>query len=309
MSISKLNPLVYVCFFRFTDGPIVDENVTQALRSPSRLGYTEDLTSATERSLTENGSQESTRDNFNLLDLERITQDTGSNIETKDTAQQTDSITRLSASGTPLQINLDPKPCKEYISSRKILNDTGLSPKRPFEKTVFYVKTITGEELTKAKEELAKGHKCSVTNVLSEPISATQVKRSDSPSTRKERIDSGYISRQETVRAAPQSAKSVSTLPLSEDNKSSNMSFYGTEVYSPPSSSRKQEKEDLQRLNERFTAYIQKIRQQSDQNIRIDANLFMQQTRILEEEVANLKTMYERELDAIRYGKTYDKMI
>ena len=296
-----------VCF-RFTEGPIVDENVTQALRSPSRLGYTEEITAATERSLTENGSQDSTRDNFRLLDLEKSTQEQESylldsdrkRLVTKDTAQQTDSITRLSATGTPLQIDLNPKPVKEYVSSRKVLNDIGLSPKHPFEKTVFYVKSVPGEELTKTKEELAKGDHCGITNVLDKPISSARVKQADSQSTRKERIDSGYISRQETVRVAPQSAKSVSTTLPSEGLKSSNMSLYGTEVYSPPSSSRKQEKEDLQKLNERFTAYIQKIRQQNDQNVRIDANLFMQQTRILEEEVANLKTMYERELDAIR---------
>lgn len=299
----------YLFLSRFNEGPVPDENVA---RSPSRLGYTEDITLATENSLVENGSQESARDNFQLLDLEQSAQEPQSNkqyidtltqhhLETKETAQQTDSLTRLSSDGTPHHLDINPKPAKEYVSSRKFLNETGLSPKRPFEKTVFYVKTLPGEELTKKKEELTKGDKCGVTNVLSKPISSSKVRQGDTHSIRKDRIDSGYASRQGTIRnIPPQSAKSVSTVQPSEGPQSSTMSLYGTEIYSPPSSSRKQEKEDLQKLNERFTAYIQKIRQQNDQSVRIDANLFMQQTRVLEEEVANLKTMYERELDAIR---------
>ena len=271
--------------FRFTD---VDENVTTSLRSPSRLGYTDEISPDAE---TDNGSQESARDKLQLK----------LSIDTKETGQQTDNIGVLSPSpGSPHHLDLEPRPTNEYISSKKYFLEAGLSPKRPFEKTVFYVKSVPGEELTKKKEEFPKGDKCGVTNVLVKPISSARIKQVVSHPAGKERIDSGYASRQENRRVQLSSAKSVSTVQPSEGPKSSTMSLYGTEIYSPPSSSRKQEKEDLQVLNERFTAYIQKIRQQSDQNVRIDAGLFMQQTQVLEQEVANLKTMYERELDALR---------
>ena len=261
--------------------------MTTSLRSPSRLGYTEELSPDG----TDNGSQESAREKLRLQ----------LSIDTKDTGQQTENIGVLSPSpGSPHHLELDKKLTHEYISSKKFFPETGVSPKRPFEKTVFYVKSVPGTELTKKKEEFSKGDKCGVTNVLDQPISSAKLKQIVSHSARKERIDSGYASRQENRRVQLSSAKTVSTIQPSEGPKSSTMSLYGTEIYSPPSSSRKQEKEDLQRLNERFTAYIQKIRQQSDQNVRIDAGLFMQQTQVLEQEVANLKTLYERELDALR---------
>ena len=272
--------------------------MTTGLRSPSRLGYTEELSPDD----TDNGSQESAREKLQL----KLT------IDTKDTSQQTENIGVLSPSqGSPHHLELDKKPTHEYVSSKRFIPEAGLSPKHPFEKTVYYVKSVGREELRKKIEDLPKGDKCgvtqvldkpvsAVTQVLDKPISASKVNQVVSDSARKERIDSGYASRLENRRVQLSSAKTVSTIQPSEGHKSSTMSLYGTEIYSPPSSSRKQEKEDLQRLNERFTAYIQKIRQQSDQNVRIDAGLFMQQTQVLEQEVANLKTMYERELDALR---------
>ncbi|XP_063398619.1 uncharacterized protein LOC134683324 isoform X3 [Mytilus trossulus] len=75
---------------------------------------------------------------------------------------------------------------------------------------------------------------------------------------------------------------------------------YGGDMYtlSSTSLSRAQEKEELQRLNDRFTQYISKVRQQSGQ---LDSSSFLKSARILEEEVSHLKNLYERELESLRY--------
>jgi len=78
------------------------------------------------------------------------------------------------------------------------------------------------------------------------------------------------------------------------------MSYYTTEIMSPMTSARRQEKADLQQLNERFSSYVHKVRLLSEYNHTLDSASFMKQTRILEEEVASLKNLYERELDVIR---------
>ncbi|XP_021368992.1 uncharacterized protein LOC110460435 isoform X3 [Mizuhopecten yessoensis] len=63
---------------------------------------------------------------------------------------------------------------------------------------------------------------------------------------------------------------------------------------------RVQEKEELQRLNDRFGAYVQRVRQLREQGGQIDSSAFLKTTKQLEDEVSNLKNLYEHELHNIR---------
>jgi hypothetical protein len=83
------------------------------------------------------------------------------------------------------------------------------------------------------------------------------------------------------------------------------MSYGMTEHYSnthvQQACIRSQEKEELQRINDRFTAYIQKVRHLREQSgHQVDATSFIKSTKVLEDEVATLKSMYERELENVR---------
>lgn len=196
---------------------------------------------------------------------------------------------------------------------------------------MFYVKSLKDSQLIKKPNS-----KVTHANGYSRPTAdINKVGIVSSPT----RVDSGYDSHPETIRISgsprksslPTNSEYYSTAPQSaisspERQTSSNiydkrahahesahlisekksevkspiMSYYTTDIISPMSSARKQEKEDLQMLNDRFSTYIQKVRLLSEQNNRLDSSTFVKQTRILEEEVANLKTLYERELDVLR---------
>lgn len=73
-------------------------------------------------------------------------------------------------------------------------------------------------------------------------------------------------------------------------------------VYTVGSSSlsRAHEKEELQRLNDKLSHYIIKVRQLGQQSRQIDSAAFLQSTKILEEEVTSLKSLYEKELNSLR---------
>ncbi|CAL1537650.1 unnamed protein product [Lymnaea stagnalis] len=64
--------------------------------------------------------------------------------------------------------------------------------------------------------------------------------------------------------------------------------------------SRVQEKEELQRLNDRFSAYVSRVRQLGQQANSIDTSAFLRSTKILEDEIVNLKNLYETELEKLR---------
>ncbi|XP_060595540.1 uncharacterized protein LOC132749698 isoform X4 [Ruditapes philippinarum] len=317
---------------RFSEGREVDH---QVLRSPSRLGYSEDIPIIREGQW-ENTSQDSNREDFQFLDLNDITGDQEqdpqvkeTDIETKDSGQQTDFPVTPTTPVIPSSQRTEPRS-SHFVSSHKYLLEKGSSPKHPYEKTVFFVQSSPNSELKKTattRVKSAVGHSKTSAD-YNRSVNVT-------PSTR---VDSGYSSRPETIRIQSSPGKSsvqlysdrTSTAPTSRftspgrqitsssnnknvtydsnrvnfddkvEAKSPIMSFYSTDIISPMSSARKQEKEDLQMLNDRFSTYIQKVRLLSEQNNRIDASTFVKQTRILEEEVANLKTLYERELDAMR---------
>ncbi|VDI56345.1 Hypothetical predicted protein [Mytilus galloprovincialis] len=63
---------------------------------------------------------------------------------------------------------------------------------------------------------------------------------------------------------------------------------------------RLEDKEELQRLNDRLSQYIIKVRQLWEQRGQIDSVAFIKSTKILEEEVIKLKGLYEHELEKIR---------
>ncbi|XP_067654932.1 lamin-B2-like isoform X2 [Haliotis asinina] len=79
------------------------------------------------------------------------------------------------------------------------------------------------------------------------------------------------------------------------------MYYVGGDIgISQGSMSRLSEKEELQRLNDRLTSYVNRVRMVSDQGNQIDSSAFLKSAKILEEEINNLKNMYEQELDKLR---------
>lgn len=252
-------------------------------------------------------------------------------IQTKDIAQQTDFPPTPSTSGVQTTERKEPRG-RQFVSSHKYLNEKGNSPKHPYEKTVFFVKSNQNGHVT----QTGSNFKVPSTNTRTRPQSAVAKFNAERRSA-SARVDSGYGSHPETIRisqspksnisyqnqqfsnpgsavSSPDRNASLGTgdkiiqptttnrliLDSEAETKPANMSYYTTDIISPISSARKQEKEDLQLLNDRFTTYIQKVRLLSEQNNRLDASTFVKQTRVLEEEVATLKTLYERELDVLR---------
>ena len=60
------------------------------------------------------------------------------------------------------------------------------------------------------------------------------------------------------------------------------------------------EKDALNNLTDRFAAYLSRVRQMREQSIHMDNINFVNTTKILEEEILSLKTMYERQLEELR---------
>ncbi|KAK7481494.1 hypothetical protein BaRGS_00027256 [Batillaria attramentaria] len=79
--------------------------------------------------------------------------------------------------------------------------------------------------------------------------------------------------------------------------------FTGRDIYSPitmATLSRTQEREELQRLNDRFAAYVQRVRLLAEQNHQVDSSAILKSAKALEEENNNLKNLYEQELERLR---------
>ena len=77
----------------------------------------------------------------------------------------------------------------------------------------------------------------------------------------------------------------------------------GMDIYTPVTTatlSRTQERAELQQLNDRFAAYVQRVRQLAEKNNNIDSSALIKSTKVLEIEIHNLKNMYEQELDKLR---------
>ena len=68
----------------------------------------------------------------------------------------------------------------------------------------------------------------------------------------------------------------------------------------PLLTSRKHERDYLMSLNDRFQSYISKVRQMREQSERLESTAVYNTTKALEEEIYNLKQLYERELENLR---------
>ncbi|KAL8614233.1 hypothetical protein ACOMHN_026450 [Nucella lapillus] len=79
--------------------------------------------------------------------------------------------------------------------------------------------------------------------------------------------------------------------------------FTRMDIYSPVQTatfSRTQEKQELQELNDRFAAYVQRVRMVAERGNYVDSSAILQSTKAMELEIINLKNMYEQELDKMR---------
>eukprot|EP00794_Sanderia_malayensis_P018175 gene18175-19989_t len=63
---------------------------------------------------------------------------------------------------------------------------------------------------------------------------------------------------------------------------------------------RKQEKDYMSSLNDRFASYVSRVRQMRDQSNRLEASAINATTKKLEDEIFSLKAIYERELEDMR---------
>ena len=63
---------------------------------------------------------------------------------------------------------------------------------------------------------------------------------------------------------------------------------------------RREEKEDLKRLNDRLCQYIQKVRTAADTG-GINNQTFTDLFKLMEDDLNALRKMYEREMDGLRY--------
>lgn len=175
------------------------------------------------------------------------------------------------------------------MTSRSYLNkDKVTQPSRAFNKQVYFVSSSP-------EPHLRPGRRC--TNVT-DSVNRTQVTPIvENPYAR---VDSGYSSRY--------SNRSYSAGPIRKLSHSpSRMSYGMTEHYNNPNThfqhacNRTQEREELQKINDRFTSYIQKVRHLREQSgQQEDTTSFIKSTKILEDEVATLKSLYEKELDNVR---------
>ncbi|XP_070199306.1 uncharacterized protein [Littorina saxatilis] len=103
----------------------------------------------------------------------------------------------------------------------------------------------------------------------------------------------------------PATAPKLDAKLISTTATTTTMSTYppGMDIYTPVSTatlSRTQEKVELQHLNDRFAAYVQRVRTLAEKNNHMDSTALIKSTKVLEIEIHNLKNMYEQELDKLR---------
>lgn len=64
--------------------------------------------------------------------------------------------------------------------------------------------------------------------------------------------------------------------------------------------SQRLEKDALNNLTDRFAAYLSRVRQMREQSVHMENINFVNSTKILEDEIITLKTIYERQLEEVR---------
>ena len=197
-----------------------------------------------------------------------------------------------------------------YVTSRSLLKDENSQPSRAINRQVYLV-TPSPEPHIRPESRCTN-----VTATLNKSIVTPVIENAYA------RVDPGISSRYS-------GGNSITRVPVDFSNMSyvdrmystgyqtggyqtgyQQSSSYQTSGYkttsggglaSTLSMTRSQEKEELQRINDRFTAYIQKVRMLREHSNQLDSSAFIKSAKVLEEEVANLKNLYESELENIRY--------
>ncbi|XP_033752068.1 uncharacterized protein LOC117335906 isoform X3 [Pecten maximus] len=186
---------------------------------------------------------------------------------------------------------------RTYITANNYLQNLYPKSQRYIHKTVYEVTSPNKSDPT----DNIRGRCTNVTAVLNKPIA--------SPS------ETGFKKRTKPIRPS-YSANSIRKVGKQKETKKMNYiggerfisngmtsgNMMSTHMTTSSSShiNRVQEKEELQRLNDRFSSYVQRVRQLREQSGQIDSSSFLKTTKQLEEEVANLKNLYEHELNNIR---------
>ena len=160
-----------------------------------------------------------------------------------------------------------------FIETRNYLAEKGIviTPTNPHKQTLYVVK---GDKILGSKE------------ILTSPGNDFQINRTENS----------------TAVLSPTGALSN---PSENSPASSNKMSYTIGGYtaasppSPPSSSRVLQ-EELHQLNERFSSYVQRVRQLGEQANVVDTSAFLKSTKSLEQEINNLKNLYEQELQKLR---------
>ena len=174
---------------------------------------------------------------------------------------------------------------KSFVSSTHYLKDQFPSPRGAFNQNSYLVKTAgnSNQEFNKYYSTVSS------LSSTSKPLTPYEKKFAHLVSTR-------------SLIPQPRahSANSIRKLDKNVTKTMSNYTYAG-DMYniSSNSMSRAQEKEELQRLNDRFSQYILKVRQLG-QGRQLDSSAYLNSARVLEEEVTNLKNLYERELNNMR---------
>ena len=174
---------------------------------------------------------------------------------------------------------------KSFVSSTHYLKDQFPSPRGAFNQNSYLVKTVgnSNQEFNKYYSTVSSF------SSTSKPLTPYEKKFAHLVSTR-------------SLIPQPRahSANSIRKLDKNVTKTMSNYTYAG-DMYniSSNSMSRAQEKEELQRLNDRFSQYVLKVRQLG-QGRQLDSSTYLKSARVLEEEVTNLKNLYERELNNMR---------
>lgn len=178
---------------------------------------------------------------------------------------------------------------KSFVSSTHYLKDKFPGPRGAFNKSTYYIRPSSNPNNNLAERYLG----VKVNTDGKKPITPFEKKYSHL-----------VIARNTLPRSRSQSANSIRKLDKnSPEHRAMSGYSYGGDMFTLTSASmsRAQEKEELQKLNDRFSQYIRKVRQLGQQSGSLDASTFIKSTRVLEEEVQHLKEMYEKEIEHLRY--------
>ncbi|XP_069132488.1 uncharacterized protein [Argopecten irradians] len=185
---------------------------------------------------------------------------------------------------------------RAYITAHNYLQNLYPKQQRYIHKTVYEVTSPNKSDLT----DNVRGRCTNVTAVLNKPIaspSETVFKKRTKP------FRPSYSAN--TIRKLGKQKEArkmnyIGSQQYASNGMTGNMMTTQFTTTSSSHMNRVQEKEELQRLNDRFSAYVQRVRQLREQSGQIDSSSFLKTTKQLEDEVANLKNLYEHELNNIR---------